>query len=365
MESSSDQASAPWIQQYEGDLSTYQVCAEKLEQLIRDLLTNAGIDLVDVESRAKAPDSLLRKVEGKREGYNAPLEDVTDLIGVRVIAYYLEDVDQINETIAREFEVDQANSADKLNDLEPDRFGYRSVHHIVTIGDSRSNLSEYAVFDKKKAEIQVRTATQHAWAAVEHKLNYKRTSEAPRDLRRRLMRLSALFELADDQFSAVKAQLEKLEAQYSSDVRGGNLDLPIDTSSVEAFLEDGSALPRIVKQAEGSGFRIAAPDSDNYQGRVERDVADLVTFLHTLGIEKIADLSAILEDQQSMDQTIEQLAAGYKEAIIVWRSPVDLLTLLLCFQQGIEIEALEEVYNDAVTSVIKDLRGKSGRAGQD
>lgn len=365
MEGASGQSESPWVQQYEGELSTYEVCAQKLEQLIRDLLANAGIDFVDVESRAKAPDSLVRKVEGKREGYDTPLEDVTDLIGVRVIAYYLEDVDRINETIAQEFEVDEDNSADKLNDLEPDRFGYRSVHHVVTLGGSRSDLGEYAVFKEKKAEIQVRTATQHAWAAVEHKLNYKRTSEAPRDLRRRLMRLSALFELADDQFSAVKAQLERLEAQYSSDVKGGNLDLPIDTSSVEAFLQDGTALTRIVEQAEKSGFRLASPKGGNYQSRLERDVADLVSFLHRLGIEKIAELAAIMGDQKAIDRTIKKLAAGYDGITIIWRSPVDVLTLVLCFQQGVETEALEDVYKDSVTSVVRELRGEAPRDEED
>ncbi len=80
--------------------STYEACAQKLEQLIRDLLNNAKVDFVNVESRAKAPESLARKVDGKREGYDNPLEEVTDLIGVRVIAYYLEDVDRINQIIS-------------------------------------------------------------------------------------------------------------------------------------------------------------------------------------------------------------------------------------------------------------------------
>jgi putative GTP pyrophosphokinase len=55
-----------------------------------------------------------------------------------------------------------------------------------------------------RAEIQVRTALQHAWSAVHHKLEYKSSTEAPPELRRRLFRLSALFELADEQFSELR-----------------------------------------------------------------------------------------------------------------------------------------------------------------
>jgi putative GTP pyrophosphokinase len=95
-----------WNEQYRTDLEAYVTCAKKLESLLLDLLTEAGIDVVDVESRAKDPASFQRKVEGKKDAYPTPLEDVTDLIGVRVIAYYLEDVARISDLIGTEFVVD-------------------------------------------------------------------------------------------------------------------------------------------------------------------------------------------------------------------------------------------------------------------
>lgn len=122
-----------WHEHYRSAFNAYQVCASKLELLIEDLLTDAEIDVVAVESRAKDPDSLRRKVEGKKDRYKRPLADVTDLIGVRVIAYYLEDVEQISQIVDKEFVVDADNSVDKLDDLGTDRFGYRSVHQIVSL----------------------------------------------------------------------------------------------------------------------------------------------------------------------------------------------------------------------------------------
>ena len=347
-----------WNSQYRTDLGTYQSCAAKLESLIRDLVFGAGMDVVAIESRAKDPDSLERKVEQKRESYEEPLTDVTDLIGVRVIAYYLEDVERINEIVRQEFDVDPENSMDKMDDLEPDRFGYRSVHFVVELSKERAGLAEWAIFGGRKAEIQVRTATQHAWAAVEHKLSYKRNSEAPRKLRRKLMRLSALFELADEQFSVVKDQLEAVEARYTSDVRGGNLDLPIDTSSLEAFLDGNSLVAGIEQKFRSSGFGALSSDGEGYQERYSRDLRDLVAVLEALNIQTIAEFDRVVREASSDDEELVRIADVFKP-IISTRSPADLLTLLVGIQKGASIEIFEGMYKEKVVEAIRRLRDES------
>jgi hypothetical protein len=94
-------------------------------------------------------------------------------------------------------------------------------------------------------------------------------------------------------------------------------------------------------------------------------VADLVSFLHRLGIEKIADLAEILSDEESINKTIEELGRGYEGVTIIWRSPVDVLTLALCYQQGVPMDALEETYKDSVTDVVRSLRGEPPRLRED
>lgn len=44
----------------------------------------------------------------------------------------------------------------------------------------------------------------HTWSAISHKLLYKKVSDVPAQLRRKLNRLSALIELADEQFDSIK-----------------------------------------------------------------------------------------------------------------------------------------------------------------
>jgi len=346
-----------WASKYRAGFGAYDSCAAKLKSLLLDLLEDAQIDVVALESRAKAPESLERKVEEKRETYENPLLDVTDLIGVRVIAYYLEDVDKICEIIRREFVVDAENSSDKLDGLEPDRFGYRSVHFVMSLNEPRASLAEWAVFEGKKAEIQVRTATQHAWAAVEHKLNYKRASEAPRKLRRKLMRLSALFELADEQFSVVKDELEDVEASYSDEVRGGNLDLPIDTSSLDAFLRANPLVADVIERFQSRG--LAAKSSlEGYQERYARDLRDLVMVCESIELRTIAELERSVRTASEDHAEIERLISVLKTHYSNLRSPADLLTFLLGVDRKVPIQALESAYNKFDAKVFKELRGE-------
>jgi GTP pyrophosphokinase len=344
-----------WATQYRSELPDYESCTAKLESLIRDLLGSAGIEVVAIEGRAKHPESLERKVDAKRESYETPLEDVTDLIGVRVISYYLEDVTRISQIIEREFVIDEENSSDKLEDLGDNGFGYRSVHFVVALADQRANLAEWASFNGKKAEIQVRTATQHAWAAVEHKLNYKRTAEAPRDLRRKLMRLSALFELADEQFSAVKDELGQVEARYSSDVKGGNLDLPIDTASLEAFIDASSVVEKLVKESIEHGLGFGSSEDEGYRETYERDLSDLSLILEYLEVPTLAEVEFILEAHSADEGKVQRLVEALSVLLDSWRSVADLLTVFLGVYEGVRIEIFQVIYNDSICEVIDSL----------
>lgn len=362
--STDSDSNLPWDDAYRRDLSSYESCAEKLKLLVEDILDEAGIEVVAVESRAKDLDSFVRKVERKKDKYKNPLADVTDLIGVRVIAYYLEDVDRIAKLLHKEFDVDPDNSTDKLEEMEPDRFGYRSVHYVLSLSKKRAGLAEWGVFGGKRAEVQLRTATQHAWAAVEHKLSYKRTREAPRDLRRRLTRLSALFELADEQFSVVRAELEKVEAQYDSDVRGGNLDIPVDTASLEAFVSGNEVVDDLVARARNSGMTIAPPGEDGYGEQANVDFRDLVRVLDGSGIGTIAELDSLLKDKTFMDEAIARLAPASSAASIRWRTPMDLLCALILFQTAAPPALVVSVYLPMIVELFDRARSETPSSQQ-
>lgn len=223
------------VRPFETDRQRYVDFATRLDRLIVDLLGSAGLNAIQVDVRTKTVESLREKIE--RKNYQDPMSQTTDLIGLRIVAYYLEDVEKIGELISKEFHVHSEYSVKKALEFSADQFGYRSDHYVVSLDDPRNQLPEWIGYRDLKAEIQVRTALQHAWAAVDHKLNYKKIDDIPKELRRRLIRLSALFELADEEFSAIRNRRQELLEDRRNDVEDGNLSAKLDDISLAAYLK--------------------------------------------------------------------------------------------------------------------------------
>ena len=164
-----------WGERFRRERSHYNGLTTKMYALVKELLARRNIDVVQVDRRTKSVDSFVEKISRKNEKYVNPLDDMTDLAGLRIIAYYTEDVETIGRLIKQEFAVDAEKSVDKVTELDPSQFGYTSVHYVVSLGPTRRDLPEWSRYADRFVEIQVRTALQHAWAAVDHKLRYKTT----------------------------------------------------------------------------------------------------------------------------------------------------------------------------------------------
>jgi putative GTP pyrophosphokinase len=279
-----------WGTEYGARRNWYEWLTERLKDRIVTLLTEAEMDVFNVESRTKTVQSFVGKIEARKDvKFEDPVREIIDLVGVRVITYYLEDVEKVGELIQREFEVDKAVAVDKASD-EPDRFGYKSVHYVVMLSPRRRDSREWPPSDVR-AEIQVRTALQHAWSAVHHKLDYKSTIANPKELQRRLFRLNALFELADEQFSQARDQRERIESDYKYGVKQGQLEIPLDEASLTAYIQDSGNGDRLADLAMHSGANIGRLDSK----RLARDRRDLLSVLHWSGISTVAQLDRYLK----------------------------------------------------------------------
>lgn len=329
--------------------------ARRLQGLILDLLSAEAVDVVQTEFRAKTVDSFQEKVRRKgRPTEGDALSSVTDLVGLRIITYYLEDVEKVGGLLASEFEVDKNHSADKAEVLASDQFGYRSAHYVVRLKSSRSALPEWRPFADIAVEIQVRTALQHAWAAVSHKLEYKSPGDAPASLRRRLFRLSALFEMADEQFAILRDESQATNLAYRAEVSKGQLDVPIDASSVGAYMAITGRHQVLVDLFEERGFKTerSLPVDEE---RLNRDRSDLVTILKDNGMATLADLDSYLQDQANLVAVLDVLK---QETDDPESSVDDLLTqLVLCDRDKSETPG-EPIYLDRTVKRLARTRDK-------
>lgn len=196
----------PILDEYDQKRDRYHRFVSEIEHQIVNILKIEDVVCNAVTFRLKARDSLSKKLEQKGDKY-ATLSDITDIAGVRIITYYIDDVSKVSKIIEREFVVDTANSIDKSKMLEPDRFGYCSVHYVVEMSQNRLRLPEYNEFVGMKCEIQIRSVLQHAWAEIEHDLGYKSEIAIPKNIRRNFSRLSGLLEIADDEFQQIRSFL--------------------------------------------------------------------------------------------------------------------------------------------------------------
>ncbi|WP_433188702.1 GTP pyrophosphokinase [Actinoallomurus sp. CA-150999] len=246
-----------WGEKYRLARGQYESFKLRLEALITDLIRRSEVDIIQLDTRTKEVASFVEKVQRKGQRYSNPLDDMTDLVGVRVITHYVEDVALIGKLIEREFRIDAENSINKSHLLDPDRFGYVSVHFVASISEAREDLPEWKPYKGIRFEIQVRTALQHAWAAVNHKLDYKSSREIPSELRRRLFRLSALFELADEQLSGIRRESSRISSEYAAGIQGGNFDLPLNKLSLDAYLKYHPTVAAARAAMESSGHLLS------------------------------------------------------------------------------------------------------------
>jgi putative GTP pyrophosphokinase len=207
----------------------YSDFAHCLKNLLQEALSSSDVKTQTVEVRAKTIDSFAKKagtpfpLDPSRPKYEDPLNDIKDMAGVRVITYLPAAVSQVGDAIRAEFEVVEFD--DKFENLEREgRLGYQSVHYLVRLGDNRTSLREYRRFDRLVGEIQVRTVLQHAWAEIEHDLEYKASEALPPALRRRLTGMAWMLEVVDSSFQEIQDVVQERRRLATESVETGRLD---------------------------------------------------------------------------------------------------------------------------------------------
>ena len=84
----------------------------------------------------------------------------------------------------------------------------------------------------------MRTILQHAWAEIEHDIQYKSSHAIPTEIRRRFMALAGMFEIADREFQAIQTADQELEGQATQSVQRGELGgVEITPNSLKLFLD--------------------------------------------------------------------------------------------------------------------------------
>jgi len=213
----------------------FEEIAARVHDRLKKVFDDAGILTAGLEYRVKSEASLAGKLELKGAKYK-DIFDLTDIVGLRVITFYSDDVDKVASIMERLFDIDWENSVDKRKAHEIDSFGYLSLHYICSLSEE-DRPAQWPEASRVRFEIQMRTVLQHAWANMNHDTGYKSGVEVPNRYLRNLSRLAGILELVDEQFSQIRTEITDYRRNIQSLVASGNLkEVPLDGDSFRSYL---------------------------------------------------------------------------------------------------------------------------------
>lgn len=309
-------------------LDQYQRCRPQLLELMQqvydqlyNVLREQGVKLNSIEHRVKTEESLIEKLGRKGDKYKN-LEDITDLVGLRIITFYSDDVDKVAAIVKNLYVVDWDHSVDKRKLHELTSFGYNSLHYICHLKEGPLSGIPF--------ELQMRTALQHVWSSIEHDIGYKGAVKLPPEYRRQFSRLAGMLELADNEFSRLRTTMVDYRRQVNSLVKSGKLDdVPLSTDSFQSFLE--------LRPFERLNQRIAAV---NQAEVFPVSLMPFMPILETFRLQTLGDVQRFIDEnsEDAYQLALSQLAVT-------------------------DLDILSETIGLQYLSIVHVLKNGGGRAG--
>ena len=157
-----------------------------------------------MKSRLKTEKSIIDKLNKK--GYEVTTKNmilhVHDIIGIRIVCSFLDDVYDIVDIIksSKQFKIKEEKDYIK----NPKSTGYMSYHLIVLVPIYLNETVEHV-----EAEIQIRTSAMDFWASIDHKVQYKFPSEIPEEVKKEMYNCSLDIRKLDEKMQQLNEFVNK------------------------------------------------------------------------------------------------------------------------------------------------------------
>jgi putative GTP pyrophosphokinase len=257
------------------EISAKAFLSEFLHQF-SPLILKSNVKLgVPIEGRVKEWSSIAEKIDRKLLSLSS-CRDLPDFVGVRAITLFVRDAESLCQLIEETFPIEAKEN--KADGLDEGHFGYLSRHFLVTIPQSWKTVPTFVGLDYQ-VEIQVRTLSQHIWAAASHVLQYKKESDVPKAVGRSIHRVAALLETVDLEFERVLQERH----DYIKSEKATAASTALDADNLKVVLDQSLPL-------------------SNKSG--DEDYSDLLADLLLFDIRTIKDLRELIRTQ--LDQAIAE-----------------------------------------------------------
>ena len=312
------------LQQFRELRPTLEQLAEDAYTQLSQALQEQGVYVTAIEYRVKTEKSLIGKLELKGAKYKT-IDDITDLVGLRVITFYTDEVDKVAVLAKRVFDIDWQESVDKRKAHELTSFGYNSLHYICRLHTGGPRF-----------ELQMRTALQHVWSTIEHDTDYKGEVKMPAEYKRQFSRLAVMLELVDEEFSRLRTVLTDYRRQMLTLVKSGKLDdVPLSRETFRSYLE--------VQPFDRLNHRIAAVNQAEIFPVV---LMPYLRVLESFGMETLGDVQRFIDENSddAYQLALSQLAITDLD-ILSSSTALQYLCLVYVLKHNGGHEGLETFYN--------------------
>ncbi len=292
------------LEDYRKQRDDFVKLGDTVHSMLDDIINELDIGVLTIEHRVKSEKSLVGKIE-RSGGYYNTFEELTDILGCRIVCFLSDEIDTIGKKIEEFFVIDWENSSDKRALIKEDAFGYLSLHYICSLPFGQQWPDEIC---GKKFEIQIRTILQHAWAVIEHDIGYKSDFGVPRDISRQFARIAGILELADDEFIRARDAM----VGYTEDIRQRIArneadDMRINMISLKEYVMKNPRMQSLIEEIAGlSNAEIQEIDPESY--------IDQLAFL---GITTLGGIETLIKENKVLAMKLAEKALSNAELDIV------------------------------------------------
>ena len=155
--------------------------------------------------RLKSYDSVCKKMQkkGLDLNFNQALEKINDLIGVRAVCAYVDDIYKVADLIEKQQDIRIIKTKDYVK--QPKRSGYQSLHLILEVAIPFQQENQWI-----KLELQLRTAAMDYWANLDHQLRYKRGQKQAAVINEELQQCASVITQLDQKMLEIRKKIDKI-----------------------------------------------------------------------------------------------------------------------------------------------------------
>ena len=178
----------------------------KLDIINTFLLMKYNRNIIQMKiGRVKGYDSVCKKLSKKGLELNSEiaLEKINDLIGVRAICSYVDDIYRVAELLEKQKDIRIVKVKDYIK--QPKKSGYQSLHMILDVAIAFQQETQWI-----RVELQLRTAAMDYWANLDHQLRYKRGKKETDMIDEELQQCAEVITQLDQKMLEVRKKIDRI-----------------------------------------------------------------------------------------------------------------------------------------------------------